>query len=216
MNPDRLSKGIDVHFDNGTETVFEFTCTYVRRLYSDASWRKMMKTCPGQPFFNMVTPSDIAYVLAIIKNGKDSWDQTKRLGCTQGTTQEKKIQLLFSRGDGKKRLSGITVWNNPGLEFFYTAEKNWREVYNSDGYSKLINKWERWEPADKTKKDSIKTVWEDEEEDEKKKRSDDDSPTKKEWWDTNEGYNKNQGLKCEIRGGGNVRGIGTRCSNRPQ
>jgi hypothetical protein len=92
VNPDRLSKGIDVYFDNGTESaVFEFTCTYVRRLYSDASRRKMMKTCQGQPFFNMVTPSDIAYVLAIIKNGKDSWDQTKRLGCTPGATQEKKI-----------------------------------------------------------------------------------------------------------------------------
>jgi hypothetical protein len=63
-----------------------------------------MKKCPGQPFFNMVTPSDIAYVLEIIKNGKDSRDQTKRLGCTPGATQEKKIQPLFSRGDGKMRL----------------------------------------------------------------------------------------------------------------
>jgi hypothetical protein len=70
--------------------------------------------------------------------------------------------------------------------------------------------------VDKTKKDSIKTVWEDEEEDEKKKTSNDDSPTKKEWWDTNEGYNKNLGLKCEIRWGGNVRGIWTRRSDRPK
>jgi hypothetical protein len=157
-----------------------------------------MKKCPGQPFFNMVTPSDIAYVLAIIKNGKESWDQTKRLQCTPGAT-EKKIQPLFSRGDGKKRLSGNTVWNNAGMEFFYTAEKNWREIYNSNRYLKLINKWEKWEPADKTKKDSIKTIWEDDKEDEKKKRSDDDSVTKKEWWDTNVGYNENLGLKCEIR-----------------
>jgi hypothetical protein len=39
--------------------------------------------------------------------------------------------LLFSTREGKRRESGKTVWNNDGLEFFYTAERNWTEVYNS-------------------------------------------------------------------------------------
>ena len=45
------------------------------------------------------------------------------------------------------------------MEFFYTTEKNWREVYNSKRYSKLINKWEKWEARDKSKKDPLRTVW---------------------------------------------------------
>lgn len=37
MNPDKLAKGIDVYLEEGTESaVFEFACTYVRRLYADA------------------------------------------------------------------------------------------------------------------------------------------------------------------------------------
>ena len=200
VNPDKLSKGVDEYFDVGNESaVFEFVCTYVRRIASDASWRKKMKMYPGTPVFNMITPSDIAYVLSIIKNGKESWDQTKRLESTPGTRPEKKIQPLFSRGEGRKRVSGQTVWNNTGLEFFYTTEKIWREVYNSKRYSKLINKWEKWEATDKSKKDPIRTIWEDEEEEEKKKKSDVNSHTKKEWWEQNQGYSENLGLAMEIK-----------------
>ncbi len=58
VNPNMLSKGIDEYFDVGNESaVFEFVCTYVRRIASDASWRKMMKMYPGTPVFNMITPS---------------------------------------------------------------------------------------------------------------------------------------------------------------
>ncbi len=53
------------------KTVFEFMCTYVRRIKPDVKWKKLMTNNPGSPFFCMVTPSIIAYVLAIIKNGKE-------------------------------------------------------------------------------------------------------------------------------------------------
>ena len=34
-----------------------------------------------------------------------------------GTSPKKKARLLFSTGDGRKRKSGISVWNKEGLEF---------------------------------------------------------------------------------------------------
>ena len=44
VNPDKLSKGVDEYFDVGNESaVFKFVCTYVRRISSDALWRKMMR-----------------------------------------------------------------------------------------------------------------------------------------------------------------------------
>jgi hypothetical protein len=52
------------------------------------------------------------------------------------------------------------VWNNDGLEFFYTAERNWMEVYNSkEQLSVLVNGWEMWEPNNETRKDPIRTKW---------------------------------------------------------
>ena len=70
------------------------------------------------------------------------------------------MRPLFSSGEGRKRESGISVWNKEGLEFYYTVEKNWREVYNSkEQFSVLINGWENWEPKDKSKKDALRTFW---------------------------------------------------------
>jgi hypothetical protein len=77
-------------------------------------------------FHLFFTPSDIAYVLAIIKNGQEMWDQAKN----PSTSPKKKLRPLFSAGEGRKRESGISVWNKEGLEFYYMVEKNWREVYN--------------------------------------------------------------------------------------
>jgi hypothetical protein len=54
--------------------VYKFMCTYVWRIKPDAKWKKKLTDNPGHLFFCVVTPSDIAYVLAIIKNGKDVWD----------------------------------------------------------------------------------------------------------------------------------------------
>jgi hypothetical protein len=37
---------------------------------------------------------------------------------------------LFTSGKGKKRLFGKSVWMREGVEYFYTAERNWKKVYN--------------------------------------------------------------------------------------
>jgi hypothetical protein len=59
------------------------------------------------------------------------------------------------------------MWNKEGLEFYYTVEKNWKEIYNDKAkYYVLINGWETWEPKDKSKNDvpQEKDWWEKEEE----------------------------------------------------
>ncbi len=115
---------------------------------------------PNRPFFCYVTPSDIAYILSLIKNGKDMWDQTKRRQENPEARHEKRVKPLFRTGEEKRRESGKTVCNNDGLEFFYTAERNWMEVYNSkEQFSALVNGWEMWEPNNKTRKDPIRTKW---------------------------------------------------------
>ena len=90
----------------------------------------------GCPFICFFTPSDIAYVLAVIKNGQERWDQAKN----PSASPEKKLQPLFSSGEGRKRESGKSMWNRGGLEFYYTVEKNWKELYNDKAkFSVLIS-----------------------------------------------------------------------------
>jgi len=144
-------------------------------------------------FHLFFTPSDIAYVLAVIKNGQEMWDQAKN----PSTSPEKKLKPLFSSGEGRKRESGKSMWNKEGLEFYYTVEKNWKELYNDKAkFSVLINGWETWEPKDKNKKNALRTYWSCEEE---KMSSEKTGPQKKAWWEEeDEGYNTDSKVNTEF------------------
>ena len=109
--------------------LFEFLLNYVRRIKLDSDWRKLLKTNPEKPFLLFVTPSDIAFILSLIKNGMEMWDQARRL--QDNPTREEIKALPFStKREGQKRESGRVIWNNEGLNFYNTAEKNWKKVYN--------------------------------------------------------------------------------------
>jgi hypothetical protein len=141
VDPDPLSEGFTRYAESDMEHfVFEFFLNYVRRIKSDSDWRKLLKKNPEKPFLLFVTPSDIAFVLSLIKNGMDMWDQFRRLQ-DNPTLKEIKALPLFTKGEGRKRESGRTVWNNEGLNFYYTAEKNWKKVYNNkEELSDMCNK----------------------------------------------------------------------------
>ena len=49
--------------------MFEFLLNYVRRIKSDSDWKKLFKNNPENPFLLFVTPIDITFILALIKNG---------------------------------------------------------------------------------------------------------------------------------------------------
>ena len=188
VEPDPLSEGFTGYAEcNMEHFVFEFFLNYVRRIKSDSDWRKLLKKNPEKPFLLFVTPSDIAFVLSLIKNGMDMWDQFRRLQ-DNPTLKEIKALPLFTKGEGRKRESGRTVWNNEGLNFYYTAEKNWKKVYNNkEELSDMCNKWERWEPDDKGRKKPVKTFWRRIEEE---KNNIGEEENNESWWEkeTNLGY----------------------------
>ena len=121
--------GYDIYGCSGnTDVVFEFMLTYARRIRSDKEWTKILKNNPEKPFLCFITPSDIAFVQVLMMNGMGVWDQARRMKedptCTSA---EKKALPVFTKGEGQKRESGRTVWDKGGLNFYYTAEKNWRK-----------------------------------------------------------------------------------------
>jgi hypothetical protein len=93
------------------------------------------RKCKGlllKPFLEMITPSDIAYVLALIKNSQGVWDQDMRVAVNPHVLGGKeKLRPLFTSSKGKKRIFGKCVWTREGLEYFYTAEMNWKKVYRT-------------------------------------------------------------------------------------
>ena len=169
MFPDEFQEGIEKFIEYKLlHRVFNFVCQYVRRLYSDNFITKALKMTPGYCFFQFVSPSDIAYVISVIKNGKEMWDQEIRLAENQDMGEDeptKKARPLFTSGMGKKRSFGVSLWNKEGLNYYHTAEENWKTLYNSvELFSKVCNEWERWEPKEKGKrKQALKTWWKDKE-----------------------------------------------------
>jgi hypothetical protein len=75
---------------------------------SDLDWRKLLKKNLEKPFLLFVTPSDIAFTVSLIKNGRRMWDQAIRQ--QDNLTQvERKALPLFTKGEGRKRESGRRV-----------------------------------------------------------------------------------------------------------
>ena len=130
VDPGPLSEGFARYAESDMEHfVFEFLLNYVRRMKSDLDWKKLLKKNPEKPFVLFVTPSDIAFILSLIKNGMKMWDQAKGQE-DNPTERESKAQPLFTKGEGQKRESGMSVWSNEGLNFYYTTKKNWKNAYN--------------------------------------------------------------------------------------
>ncbi len=60
----------------------------------------------GLLFIDIISPSNIAFVISLIKNGQDMWDQKirmKELGVAVHGEQEVKVRPLFTEGTGKKK-----------------------------------------------------------------------------------------------------------------
>ena len=57
------------------EDFYYFIAHYVRKVFSDSKILKHLKSMPGVSFLDMISTSDIAYVLTIVKNGQKGWDE---------------------------------------------------------------------------------------------------------------------------------------------
>jgi hypothetical protein len=51
----------------------------VRKVYPDTDIKKDLKNYEGFLFIDKITASDIAFVISILKNGRDVWDQTMKI-----------------------------------------------------------------------------------------------------------------------------------------
>ncbi len=116
---------------------------------------------PNVVWFQLITPSDFAFVISLVKNGMPAWNKKKVLFDVE-ESKKTKAKPLFTSGEGQKRSFGKTTWSKEGLKYFHKVERTWQEAY-SDGKEMcaLINGWERWVPDDDLKKgkELLSTSW---------------------------------------------------------
>ena len=63
----------------GCIRIYEFFTRYVRRIHPDTHWKRAMKMNPNVVWFQLITPSDIAFVISLMKNGMPVWKRKTAL-----------------------------------------------------------------------------------------------------------------------------------------
>ena len=151
----------DEERSEGFVRIYEFFTRYVRRIHPDTHWKRAMKMNPNVVWFQLITPSDIAFVISLMKNGMPMWKRKTAL-FESDDLRSTTVKPLFTSGEGQKRTFGKTTWNKEGLKYFHKVEATWQEAYSvREQMSALVNGWEKWEPTDDLKKgkDLLRTNW---------------------------------------------------------
>jgi hypothetical protein len=95
-------------------------------VHSDEFICKGLRLTPGTSFLEIIGPNDIAYVIALVKNSWEMWDQDIRLhqlGSEMADNPpEKKMRPLFTSGGGQMQMQRKSLWNKEGMKFFLRAE----------------------------------------------------------------------------------------------
>ena len=91
-------------------------------------------------FLDMIGPSDIAYIVTVLKNSKATWLHNP------ADTTITMPKPIFTRGESKKRVFGNSTMRDEGYAFFKEGVKNWKKVYDptSLGFTHLKTEWENW------------------------------------------------------------------------
>ncbi len=117
-------------------------------MHSDEFIHKCLRYAAERSFLDVIGPGDIAYIVSIIKNSEDMWDQDlsmQLLGAQAIGSQEKKLKPLFTSGSGEKSTKGKSLWNLEGMKYFHRAGTKWRQIYDSKKDMRVLyNGWERW------------------------------------------------------------------------
>jgi hypothetical protein len=76
LHPDSLGEMVKIEQgSNLLNQIFNLIARYVQKVRSDEHIRKVTHYNAGRSFLNIIGPSDIVYIVSIIKNSKGMWDQ---------------------------------------------------------------------------------------------------------------------------------------------
>ena len=76
IDTDSLVKGVEDFMIDAQARVglYDFIAWCVRKVCPDSLITKGLRAMPGYTFLDLIRPSDIAYVISLLKNGRGMWD----------------------------------------------------------------------------------------------------------------------------------------------
>jgi hypothetical protein len=80
FDPDLLGEMVKI--EQGSDLlnqIFNLFFRFVQKVHSDEHICKCLRYSAGRIFLDVIGPGDIAYIVSIIKNSKDMWDQDLRM-----------------------------------------------------------------------------------------------------------------------------------------
>ena len=152
VDPDKLSKGLISFIRNdktqrGVYPVYDFLARYVRKLHSDRYIRKTLNANCGQSFLDLIGPSDVAYVICLLKNSIGVWSHDPSAVEAENDGEEVGApKPLYTRGENKKRKFGKTTWSQEGMDFYKTTLTNWKKMFDrkTTFFAVLSSGWDTW------------------------------------------------------------------------
>ncbi len=90
---------------NLLDQIYNLIARYIQKVHSGEHIHKVICYSAGRSFLDIIGPTDIAYIISIIKNSKGMWDQDiqmQELGAEAMENPEKKLKPLFTSGSGQK------------------------------------------------------------------------------------------------------------------
>jgi hypothetical protein len=80
LDPDLLGEMVKI--EQGSDLlnqIFNLIARYILKVHSDEHIRKCLHYSAGRSFLDVIGPGDIAYIVLLVKNSKDMWDQDLRM-----------------------------------------------------------------------------------------------------------------------------------------
>jgi hypothetical protein len=128
IDQDKLKNGITNYpSSEDKEILYMFSARYVQKAHSDGPIKSELRNNEGLLFIDIISPSNIAFVISVIENGWDVWDQKirmKELGAAVHGKRVVKVRPLFTEGAGRKKEQGKSLWSDEGMKYFKCAKKN--------------------------------------------------------------------------------------------
>ncbi len=120
----------------------------MRKVYPDTEIKRALKNNEGLSFIDKITPSDIAFITSVIKNGRNVWDESIRvrtLGMAVHGEKGPKAKPLFTGGKGKKKEDGMSLWSDQGMRYFKKTQGKWTSGYvNEVKKREMYAEFEQW------------------------------------------------------------------------
>jgi len=142
--------------------LFDFIAKFVIKIYGISAFRKFCMERKGKSFMDKITPSDIAFTLAVIENGREVWEQEYYMKhATEEELEKYKNPQLeedeslrqkyikkypkFTSGKKQKRMYLQSCWNDEGMKYYKDALKVWTEGMADGNFKRWMDeKWDTW------------------------------------------------------------------------